>query len=184
MSFTTVNHLTDIIPLLQASISPVAVISGVGLIVLSSTNRYGRVIDRTRKLMKEHGHIFRELQQPPHHHQQPEAALEQAEEPHHEETFPKHIFYEIQVLYKRARVLRMCIVFNLVSLFFIVITIGLLFSGLLFGFNLMLYTAEAFMLGLGSLLVSLTYFIRDMTLSLKAIKYEIGYNLPWSWISD
>ena len=41
-------HLDDIVPFLQLSIGPVIVISGVGLLLLSMTNRYGRVIDRTR----------------------------------------------------------------------------------------------------------------------------------------
>lgn len=38
---------------LQSSITPVALISGVGLILLSLTNRLGRTIDRSRKLADE-----------------------------------------------------------------------------------------------------------------------------------
>jgi hypothetical protein len=36
--------------ILQLSITPVALISGVGLLLLSMTNRLGRVIDRSREL--------------------------------------------------------------------------------------------------------------------------------------
>src|SRR4051812_25814997 len=43
-------HLTDLIPILQVSIGPVILISGVGLLLLSMTNRLGRVIDRSRLL--------------------------------------------------------------------------------------------------------------------------------------
>ena len=41
------------IQFLQSSITPVALISGVGLILLSLTNRIGRTIDRSRALLKE-----------------------------------------------------------------------------------------------------------------------------------
>jgi hypothetical protein len=41
------EHLQKI---LQASISPVALISGVGLLILSMTNRFARVTDRLREL--------------------------------------------------------------------------------------------------------------------------------------
>src|ERR1039457_3922044 len=42
-----------VVQILTASIAPVIVISGVGLLLLSITNRYGRVIDRARLLMRE-----------------------------------------------------------------------------------------------------------------------------------
>ncbi|MDH3637719.1 MAG: DUF2721 domain-containing protein [Gammaproteobacteria bacterium] len=42
--------ISEIVPLLELSIAPVIVISGVGLVLLSMTNRYGRVIDRSRIL--------------------------------------------------------------------------------------------------------------------------------------
>ena len=44
--------LEQIIPILQLAIGPVIVISGVGLVLLSMTNRFGRVIDRSRSLTK------------------------------------------------------------------------------------------------------------------------------------
>src|SRR5512137_855745 len=45
--------LTDLIPTLQLAIGPVILISGVGLILLSMTNRFGRVIDRSRVLTED-----------------------------------------------------------------------------------------------------------------------------------
>lgn len=41
------------IAMLQTAISPVILISGVGLLLLSMTNRLGRVIDRARALYRE-----------------------------------------------------------------------------------------------------------------------------------
>lgn len=46
--------LQDLIPILQVSIGPVILISGVGLLLLSMTNRLGRVIDRARVLSREY----------------------------------------------------------------------------------------------------------------------------------
>ena len=42
-----------LIPILQIAIGPVVLISGVGLLILSMTNRLGRVIDRGRSLVRE-----------------------------------------------------------------------------------------------------------------------------------
>ena len=42
--------LTELIPILQVSIGPTILVSGVGLLLLSMTNRLGRIVDRTRQL--------------------------------------------------------------------------------------------------------------------------------------
>ena len=49
------NHvrLSDLIPTLQLAIGPMILISGVGLLLLSMTNRFGRIIDRARLLAAE-----------------------------------------------------------------------------------------------------------------------------------
>src|SRR4051812_29821403 len=43
-------RLHDLVPTIQVAIGPVILISGVGLLLLSMTNRLGRVIDRARQL--------------------------------------------------------------------------------------------------------------------------------------
>lgn len=45
--------MADISTILQTSLTPVALISGIGLLLLSMTNRYGRLLDRIRDL-KDH----------------------------------------------------------------------------------------------------------------------------------
>jgi Protein of unknown function (DUF2721) len=50
MPMTPVHEL---IPVLQVAIGPVILISGVGLLLLTLTNRYGRTIDRSRLLVGE-----------------------------------------------------------------------------------------------------------------------------------
>ena len=43
----------SVVQILTASIAPVIVISGVGLLLLSISNRYGRAIDRVRLLARD-----------------------------------------------------------------------------------------------------------------------------------
>ena len=44
---------TSVVQILTECIAPVIVISGVGLVLLSIANRYGRAIDRARFIMRE-----------------------------------------------------------------------------------------------------------------------------------
>src|SRR5438067_3849420 len=48
--------LQELIPVLQIAIGPVILISGIGLLLLSMTNRFGRVIDRTRQVAEAARH--------------------------------------------------------------------------------------------------------------------------------
>ncbi len=47
---------TDFSIVLQSALTPVALISGVGLLLLSMVNRYSHALDRTRQLMKDRPH--------------------------------------------------------------------------------------------------------------------------------
>ena len=44
--------LQQLIPVIQTSVGPVILISGIGLLLLSMTNRLGRIIDRSRLLVE------------------------------------------------------------------------------------------------------------------------------------
>ena len=45
--------VSELVPSLQIAIGPVILISGVGMLLLVMTNRFGRVVDRVRQLTKE-----------------------------------------------------------------------------------------------------------------------------------
>ena len=51
--YSMLKTVKELIPVLQVAIGPVVLISGVGLLILSLTNRLGRVIDRGRSLVRE-----------------------------------------------------------------------------------------------------------------------------------
>jgi CHASE3 domain sensor protein len=48
-----ITPLKELIPVLQVAIGPVILISGVSLLMLTLTNRYGRTIDRARQIVHE-----------------------------------------------------------------------------------------------------------------------------------
>ncbi|MDB6034713.1 MAG: hypothetical protein JWM16_5051 [Verrucomicrobiales bacterium] len=143
MDLGTFESLTRV---LQLSISPVALISGVGLLILSQTNRFGRVTDRLREL----SHIRQEV-------------------PHNSEKVEN----QVRIFHLRARILRVaissavcCVLLAsvLVLNLFVVAALNLQSSGpIVFWFALSLFC----------LICSLVLFLVDMHLSLKAIQEEM-----------
>ncbi|MDT8430307.1 MAG: DUF2721 domain-containing protein, partial [Bacteroidales bacterium] len=131
---------------LQSCITPVALISGVGLLLLTFTNRLARTIDRTR-------HLISELTT---------GAVKNT-------SVKKE---EIKILYKRSRVLRFSIGSMVVSVIASSLIIPLLFLMFLLETNLRIIGYSLFVLSIISILFSCIYFFRDILLSLKALNLE------------
>lgn len=131
---------------LQACITPVALISGVGLLLLTITNRLGRTIDRTRRLVDElnAGEVKK--------------ALEKEN--------------EIRILYRRSRYLRISIGTMVISVISSSLIIPLLFFMTLMDLDLRMIGYSLFVLSILSILISLLYFFMDVRLSLRALKLE------------
>jgi hypothetical protein len=53
-------RFVELVPLLQIAVGPVILISGIGLLLLSMTNRFARVIDRTREIAEAFRHAPRD----------------------------------------------------------------------------------------------------------------------------
>lgn len=143
------SAVAQVVGILSASIAPVIVISGVALLLLSMTNRYSRVIDRARSLTR---------------------GLDAAEE----NARKKLLIEEVQIIYRRARILRLAIVLSSVSILFVVITVLSLFAAQVFGVRLDYVLVPCFGLCLIALVGSLYFFIRDVSISLAALELEIG----------
>jgi Protein of unknown function (DUF2721) len=139
--------LTDLIPTLQLAIGPVILISGVGLILLSMTNRFGRIIDRSRILTED-------LRRAP------------------RGARPK-ILAQLKILASRARTLRSGIALAAFSVLLAAILIITLFLGALLQLAMAVVIVGLFVLCMLSLIASLLLFISDMRLSLKAFWLEI-----------
>jgi hypothetical protein len=138
----------ELIPVLQVAIGPVILISGVGLLLLTLTNRYGRTIDRSRQLVRE----LRELAGPDH----------------------ERLEGQINILYRRARLIRLSIWLAAVSVLLASLLIIVLFLTALWKLEVGLLISLLFIACMLALSGSLVAFIRDINLSLGALKLELG----------
>jgi hypothetical protein len=147
----TTPSVTHLILILQTAISPTILISAVSLLLLTMTNRLGRVIDRARSLDA----------------QLPRAAADDRE----------RIVEQLRILWRRARLIRLSIILASVSalaaavliMVLFLTTLGLLDSAWLIG--------GLFILSMASLVSSLIAFIRDVDQTLAALKHELSGSL-------
>jgi len=139
--------LSQLIPVLQVAIGPVILISGVGLLLLTLSNRFGRAVDRSRQLGRE----------------MREAA----------EADRQRLGRQVEILYRRARVIRLSIIMAAVSVLLASLLIIGLFLTALWSWEVGLVIVLLFVGCLSSLIVSLAAFIRDIQLSLHALKLEL-----------
>ena len=140
-------RLTELVPILQTAIGPVIVISGVGLLLLSMTNRFGRIIDSSRRLA--------------------EAARKAPQ------TRSDSLLGQLQILARRGRIVRLSITLASVSVLLAAVLVITLFLGALFRFEPVLLVVILFILCMASLIAALLLFIRDINLSLAALELEI-----------
>ncbi len=142
------TSVSQLIGILTASIAPVIVISGVGLLLLSMTNGYGRVILRARELAREIDDAADESRR---------AMLQE----------------QVRLTYSRARKLRTAIILAAGSILFVALTVLTLFAGLILKLNVGSIATPCFGVSLLLLVGSLYYFIQDVTASLAALKLEV-----------
>lgn len=131
---------------LQLSISPVALISGVGLLILSETNRFSRVTDRLRELVR----IRQEV-------------------PHNAEKLEM----QIRIFHQRARILRISISSAVFCVFLASVLVLHIFAIAVLNLHSHMPIVWWFALSLLCLIFSLALFLWDMHLSLKAIQEEM-----------
>jgi hypothetical protein len=139
--------LQELIPVLQVAVGPVILISGVGLILLTLTNRFGRAIDRSRQLAQEMGKA---------------PADERA-----------RLVKQIDILYRRAGLIRVAVVMSAVCLLLVAVLIPVLFITALLKLEDGVLITAIFIACMVSLIVSLVAFIREIQLSLHALKLEL-----------
>jgi hypothetical protein len=140
--------IAQLLPVLQIAIGPVILISGIGLLLLSMTNRYGRTIDRARELSYARRH--------------PDG-----------EPDRDRIERQIEVLWRRAQLLRGAIFAGSVSVLCAAILIITLFITELLHLDAGWLLGLVFVACLTALIMSLVASIRDVNLSLTAVRLEI-----------
>jgi len=139
--------VTQLIPVLQTAIGPTILISGVGLLLLSMTNRLGRTIDRARILAGEG----------------PDLA-------HERRTM---VTAQLEILWRRARIIRMGIALAALSALSAAILIIVIFITALARVETAPLISVVFIVCMGCLIGSLIAFIHDINQSLLALKFEL-----------
>ena len=142
------TSLEQIIPELRDAVGPVILISGVGLLLLTMTNRLGRAIDRARQLQNELAG-----------QSGTERAATQA---------------QVDIIYRRAKIIRLAILFSVGSALLAAVLMMTLFLGAWLHWEYAWGVCLIFTACLLSLCVSLVAFMVDINLSLQALQLELG----------
>jgi hypothetical protein len=142
--------LKEITAILQAAISPVALLSGVGLLLLSLTNRWGRVADRARALADQL-------------HTAPEDEIDNLET-------------QTRILYRRAEILRGSISMAAASILFASLLIIALFLAYLFQASVRFWLAGLFAVSFAALIPSIILLMQDVGMSLRALQLELAFH--------
>ncbi len=143
-----VTTVAELVPVLQTAIGPVILISGVGLLIVTMTNRLGRIIDRVRLLSAE----------------LPQAGLARAAK----------IVPQIHIFCRRARLIRLAITLVSMSALSAAILIILLFFTAWLQLETAWIIGTLFVICMGSLIGGLIVFIHDINRSLAALKLELA----------
>ncbi|MFA6286832.1 MAG: DUF2721 domain-containing protein [Opitutaceae bacterium] len=137
----------SLLPMIQLAITPVILITGLGSLMLSMTNRLGRIVDRTRI----------------------QAGQVQAAK----EGDRAHVEAQLRILYRRAGLVRRAVMFNTLSMFTSGLLVVVIFVSALAGVEAGPLILALFMGAIGFLLTALGFFLSDINLALKALGLEV-----------
>lgn len=139
------------LPLIQLAVTPVILITGVGSVLLTMTNRLGRIVDRTRTLA---GQIRT-------------ATGDQR----------VHVEFQLRTLYHRAKLVRLAVTLASTSMFGSGLLVIVIMTSALLQRDLSMLIVSLFFASIMFLLGGLAVFIRDIFLSLVAIGDEVNWAL-------
>ena len=146
-----IDTVSQLIPILQVAIGPVVLVSGIGLLILTMTNRLGRVIDRGRSLV-------RELPEVPDQHR-------------------GRVTAQLGILSRRAELLRLAIIYATISVLLAAVLVIALFLTAAFQLEDVWLIGLLFIGALCALIISLAVFIQDLNQSLVAFQLDIEAGL-------
>jgi uncharacterized oligopeptide transporter (OPT) family protein len=138
---------SSLLPIIQLSTTPVILISGMGLLLLTMTNRMGRIIDRTRLYASQ---------------------LRQAEEAEH-----RQLEIQLELTWRRAKIVRLSLTFATSSMLVSAALVVAIFLGAILRVDLSALMLVLFLAAIGLLMAALVAFLRDIFLSLSALRLEV-----------
>lgn len=135
------------LPIIQTAITPVILLSGVGALMITLTNRMGRIVDRTRILAG----------------QAQQAAADAR----------SHIDEQLGIMWRRAKLLRLSVTFAGLSMLLSCILVMVIFVDAFLERRFGIEMVVIFGLSVISLILALGAFLRDIWMSLWALHIEV-----------
>ena len=140
------NQLDEIAHVIQLSIAPVFLLTGVGTLLNVLSGRLARIIDRARVL---------------------EQRLDMPEPPH-----ALAIVNELQVLERRAKLIHHAIKLSTTSALLVCFVIAALFASSMLRYGTRLIVSSLFIAAMLASIASLTFFLREVYFAIET--FEIG----------
>lgn len=140
------------LPVIQLAVTPVILLSGVGALMITLTNRMGRIVDRTRKLAEQ-------LRGAP-------------------EAERAHFDGQLEIMWRRAKLIRLAVTLAGLSMLLSCVLVMIIFVDASlhreFGVEMVFFFAAS----ITCLIASLMAFLRDIWISLRALRIEVRRARP------
>ena len=137
----------QLLPIIQAAVTPVILISGMGLLLLTMTNRMGRIMDRTRAYA---------------------AQIHQADAAER-----KYLDSMLESTWRRAKIVRLALTFATSSMLMSAALVIVIFLGVVLQRDLGWLMLTLFVAAILLLIAALAAFLRDVFVSLSALHVEV-----------
>ncbi len=155
------ESLSSLLPIIQLAITPVILVSGMGALMITLTNRMARIVDRTREL----------------------AESIPAADPDER----KHLESQLDIMWARSLMIRRAVTCNGLSMLLACLLIVALFGAGMFDWNIKVVVLGLFCASIMMLTASLVEFLRDIFVSLHALHLQVARarqrpatSPPWS----
>lgn len=135
------------LPIIQLAITPVILISGMGALMITLTNRMARIVDRTRVVAE---------------------AM-----PGAEPDLRKHLESQLGIMWRRALLIRRAVTANGLSMLMSCLMVMAIFGSAMFGWKLEGMVLVLFAASILLLIASLIDFLRDIFVSLHALHLQV-----------
>jgi len=142
-----VSPTYPLLPVIQAAVTPVILISGMGLLLLTMTNRMGRIMDRTRAYA---------------------AQIHQADPGERQ-----HLDAMLESTWLRAKLVRLALTFATSSMLMSALLVIVIFVGVALQRDLSGLMVTLFVAAIVLLIAALAAFLRDVFVSLSALHIEV-----------
>jgi hypothetical protein len=142
------ESLSSLLPIIQLAITPVILISGMGALMITLTNRMARIVDRTRELAENI----------------PAADADERQ----------HLEDQLAIMWRRARMIRRAVTANGLSMLVSCLLIVALFGAAMFDWPMRAVVLVLFASSVALLTASLVDFLRDIFISLEALRLQVA----------